>query len=226
MYNIVRMPFDCKRCGYRCEKKHHYIAHIKRVNLCPATVADISRDDLLKEYPKYIDKKPKVYNCKHCNKAFNLAPSLYRHQKTCKEGGNAETIELKRNIKNLKIENELLKMRSVTDSQSDELNDIESKIDPLANGYIYIIWTREFVNSNKAIYKIGRTRDIHKRLHQYPKHSKLLYCVFTTDIIDKETQLIEILKNKDSGVDQQLEYGTEYFLGDYTILKSHIEKIV
>ncbi len=78
------MKFSCKRCGYQCEKKHHYIAHIKRVRLCPPTVSNISRDDLFKEYPEYIETEPRRLYCKHCNKEFRLGPSLYRHQKSCK----------------------------------------------------------------------------------------------------------------------------------------------
>ena len=54
------------------------------MRLCPPTVSNISRDDLFKEYPEYIETEPRRLYCKHCNKEFRLGPSLYRHQKSCK----------------------------------------------------------------------------------------------------------------------------------------------
>ncbi len=78
------MKFNCKRCGYQCDKKQYYIAHIKRIRLCPPTLSNISRDDLFKEYPQYIETEARKFPCKHCNKTFTISQSLYRHQKTCK----------------------------------------------------------------------------------------------------------------------------------------------
>ncbi len=208
--------FICKRCGYKTARKHHYIAHIKAVNPCPTNLSDITREQLLQEYPQYIDKKPRVYTCKYCKKEFGISQSMYRHQKTCKEGGQ-DAIQLKRQINALKTENALLKMRSVQVGGEEQ--------ETVTNGYLYIILLREFVNNQLPIYKIGRSKDISSRIKQYPKNSKLLYCTFTTDIESKETQLINKLKDENSGVIQQLEYGTEYFLGDYTLIRSYIEQL-
>jgi hypothetical protein len=43
------------------------------------------------------------------------------------------------------------------------------------NHYVYLLQTREFINSNQSIYKVGRTKKEHlKRFEQYPKGSLLL----------------------------------------------------
>jgi hypothetical protein len=58
---------------------------------------------------------------------------------------------------------------------------------------------------HKAIYKIGRTNDFHRRINEYPAYS-LIICVISLDNDKKcERELIRECKN---------DIGHEYFEGD------------
>lgn len=80
--------------------------------------------------------------------------------------------------------------------------------------YIYLIREREFINCNKSVYKLGRTKqELLKRFNQYPKGSELIIqvkvnnCVSGEDFLKKE--FIKFFK-------QRKDIGTEYFEGsDY-----------
>jgi hypothetical protein len=78
--------------------------------------------------------------------------------------------------------------------------------------YIYLIYEREFINSNKNIYKIGKTKQLNsKRFNQYPKGSILLFQLICQDCDKMENILVDIFKNK---YKQRKDIGTEYFEGD------------
>ena len=78
---------------------------------------------------------------------------------------------------------------------------------------IYLLQEREFINSNKNIYKIGRTKQANiQRFNQYPKGSKLLLHIICDDCDILETELIRDFKNK---YIHRKDIGNEYFEGDY-----------
>ncbi len=81
------------------------------------------------------------------------------------------------------------------------------------NGYIYVIWVREFKTAGEPVYKIGRTSDVSRRVSQYPKGSQLLFCVTTPNMCKTETELLTMLG--DHFVKRQ-DIGNEYFEGDIT----------
>ena len=39
-------------------------------------------------------------------------------------------------------------------------------------GFLYVIHLREFVNARQDVWKVGRTRELQRRLSQYPKGSR------------------------------------------------------
>ncbi len=61
---------------------------------------------------------------------------------------------------------------------------------------IYLIHTREFVNSNKPIYRLGRGTDVINRINQYPLGSKVLFIMACNNSLKCEARLINILKTK------------------------------
>jgi hypothetical protein len=78
--------------------------------------------------------------------------------------------------------------------------------------YIYLIQEREFINSKKNIYKIGKTKQSNnKRFQQYPKGSILLLQLICEDCTAIENKLINLFKTKYT---QCKDIGTEYFEGD------------
>ena len=62
------------------------------------------------------------------------------------------------------------------------------------------------------IYKIGKSKNIHNRLIRYPKYSKLILILQVDNCDLIENILIE--KFKEFFI-QKLQYGTEYFEGNY-----------
>jgi hypothetical protein len=92
-------------------------------------------------------------------------------------------------------------------------NDNEKK----EEGHLYIIQEREFLNSNKDIYKIGRSNDINTRLMKYPKDSKIIFIIKHEDTIKTEKLWIERLK-KNSKIKWKNDIGKEYFEGKYNII--------
>ena len=76
-------------------------------------------------------------------------------------------------------------------------------------GYIYLLQTREAIRSEEDVYKIGRTKNLQKRLGQYSGH--VLYFVQNSwDPNTHERQLIDLFRNKFLS---RKDYGQEYFEG-------------
>jgi Zn finger protein HypA/HybF involved in hydrogenase expression len=87
-------------------------------------------------------------------------------------------------------------------------------------GYIYILKLREHINCNEIVYKIGRTHDILKRIRSYPKGSKLLYIIYSNNIITQERDIIQKLKPFLRG-----DLGYEYFACPIKYIKDTIDTI-
>jgi hypothetical protein len=77
-------------------------------------------------------------------------------------------------------------------------------------GYIYMLMTREFINSGESVVKVGRTGDIHDRIKGYPKGSAILFCCFAHDTVRTEALL---LAHMAVGFKKRGDLGREYFEG-------------
>jgi hypothetical protein len=89
------------------------------------------------------------------------------------------------------------------------------------DGYIYLIQEREFINLNKPIYKLGKTKELNsKRIQAYPKHSRLLIQLGCFNCDKKERELINTFKEKYV----KSEIGNEYFEGNFTSMLDDIFK--
>jgi len=79
--------------------------------------------------------------------------------------------------------------------------------------YIYILQTREFVNNNLPIYKIGKSKRSNlDRFNDYPNGSMLLYHFYCNDCDKCEKIILKLFNNKYKNVKK---VGTEYFYGNY-----------
>ena len=76
---------------------------------------------------------------------------------------------------------------------------------------LYLIHTREFISTNKEIYKIGRSSNIENRVRNYPNGSKILLSIISKNSIQCEKDLIKKFKITFT---QKLLYGKQYFEGD------------
>ena len=94
----------------------------------------------------------------------------------------------------------------------------------MENHYIYLIHTREFINSIKKIYKVGKTtQEPTKRIKQYPKGSKILLITNCIDCHKDEKEILKLFKRK---YIQRKDIGNEYFEGDYNEMITDINQIV
>lgn len=77
-------------------------------------------------------------------------------------------------------------------------------------GFIYLIHVREFLHKNECVYKIGRTDHLLQRMTQYPKGSKLLFCMNVNDNRLAERDLLNILARQ---YKIRVDFGSEYIEG-------------
>lgn len=89
----------------------------------------------------------------------------------------------------------------------------------MTDGYIYLIITREFLQSQQEVVKAGFTTDIKKRHCQYPKGSKLLYCEYVQSAKDREKDVLYALGNK---FKQRSDIGREYFEGPFKEIRKTV----
>jgi hypothetical protein len=90
-------------------------------------------------------------------------------------------------------------------------------------GYLYVIHEREFIRTNECVYKFGRSHDIITRFNQYPKGSRLLFCVTSNDPVLHERIVLYHLRNL---FKNRRDIGAEYFECDISLLLSKIFELV
>jgi hypothetical protein len=76
---------------------------------------------------------------------------------------------------------------------------------------IYLIHIREFIITNKNIFKLGRSHNIDTRMGRYPKGSSIIAQLECCNSVQCEKDLLVLFKSK---FVQQKYYGIEYFEGD------------
>lgn len=83
--------------------------------------------------------------------------------------------------------------------------------------YIYIIHTREFLNSNSPVYKIGRTQNIDRRFNEYAKGSVLIFSSLVHTNIEKA-----VLNTFKAKYKHRTDLGRELFEGDISSMLKDI----
>jgi hypothetical protein len=79
--------------------------------------------------------------------------------------------------------------------------------------YIYLLQTREFINSNLPVYKVGKTKQINNlRFISYPKGSILMGQLRCKDCNACEKQILTLFDNK---YKNRQDLGREYYEGEY-----------
>ena len=80
---------------------------------------------------------------------------------------------------------------------------------------MYLIHTREMVNANKDIYKIGSSIDLDKKIKQYPNGSNILLLFTCINSKSCEKNLLKLFKER---FIQKSYYGTKYFQGNSSLM--------
>lgn len=78
-------------------------------------------------------------------------------------------------------------------------------------GFLYIVWVYDFIERGEPVYKIGTTKNICRRMREYPKKSVLLFSMYNDDYIGYERYLI---KKFEKTFTLRRDLGHEYFEGD------------
>ena len=93
------------------------------------------------------------------------------------------------------------------------------------NGHIYIIQLAGFQEKNHNVYKIGMTEqaNINKRLRGYDRGKLLLFSEYTSDVKNKEKEILKIFNEKFTPYKEgDYEFSKEYFTGDINHMKQVI----
>lgn len=88
---------------------------------------------------------------------------------------------------------------------------------------VYLLHIREFNNTNKPIYKLGRSNHLENRVKQYPNGSKIMLMLKCKNSKSCENNLIKLFKSK---FIQKTFYGTEYFEGNHNDMIIEIFKYI
>jgi hypothetical protein len=75
----------------------------------------------------------------------------------------------------------------------------------------------------EQVYKVGRSANVFDRLGGYPDGSKMLFCVYTPDVVYRESLLLHNLTTRYPG---KCHHGREYFTCDVQTLIKEIMEIV
>ena len=211
----------CVKCNTTFNYPSVLRAHMKKSARCkdiiepiPETIETII-EPIEEHIPETIPEpilEPVIENiptnkCNLCNKTFQRKSSLVRHQK--------ETIC--NNPKTLpQIPLPAIAPIPIPETPATPLP-VAIPLPPPNMEGIYLVHTREFLNSNKPIYKIGRSSNIVNRTKQYPNGSNVLCMLCCENSVECEAKLIELFKIKFT---QETFYGKEYFSGNkYDMIK-------
>ena len=222
-------------------------AHKNRKNPCGTQKKIIKCDICNIAFVRLAHKITHENTKKHFDNA-SLNADLKNNQKTTLEAINDE---LKSKINDLDTKNDELKsinsnlsnkinnldtkndeLKSVNSNLSNKIKNLEIEIQNLKNDNeihpnnesIYIIHSAQHINTN--IYKIGRTKNIIKRISGYPKGSKILYTYYCINSKLIESNIITYLKNTTDEFNQIIECGREYFQCDLSNLNNAIIKFL
>jgi hypothetical protein len=86
--------------------------------------------------------------------------------------------------------------------------------------YVYLLQTREYLNSGESIYKVGKTKELnYTRFKQYPSGSVLLFQSVCNNCDIIEQKIIKLFKTK--YVNHKIA-GREFFKGDLRLMISDL----
>jgi hypothetical protein len=199
---------DCVHCGVHIEKISNFERHMNRKRPCiEISLIELKRIELEEEHNK----------TKILENNSNLINKLYNENK------NYQRIEYE------KMSEENQKLKSIIEEKDKRIKELELEIqryDKCNNdeGYVYIVYLREFMNKKENTYKIGRTKqEMIDRLKGYPKGSKVIKFEPVKNTIMIEKELIKVFKEK---YIQRVEYGNEYFSGEIAEMIREFRKLI
>jgi hypothetical protein len=156
-----------------------------------------------------IDKLNLHINNNICKKRQDYLTKLQKLDKEKTEQIEKEEMEKSKKIEKekQKSEKEKLKLERLKKIEKEEIKTSET----IETNILYLIHEREFVNSNKPVYKLGRSKqEGFKRFKNYPKGSNVKMTIDCIDCVFGEKYLLNIFRKK---YIQRSDIGNEYFEG-------------
>jgi hypothetical protein len=206
--------FICEKCVYSTNSKQTFDYHLKT-----------NRHKEIEQGKENLF----IFLCSKCNKGYKSYQGLNKHNKTkCiiikqKTKSSLNNINENSNLieqMNKNIENVIVKLDELSKITTNTTSPEQPPQIKNPN-YIYLLQEREFVKSNKPIYKLGKSKQENvSRIRQYPKGSVLYYQTICIDCDSKETELIRLFNEKYT---KHPEIGNEYFEGDYNEMLNDIK---
>jgi len=95
----------------------------------------------------------------------------------------------------------------------------EISTNPLIYEGLYLLQEERFIESNKNIYKIGRSNNIYNRVNSYENGTIVYLIIGCNNSENNEHFLLNIFNKKFKKIKY---YGNEYFQGDLSIMKTTI----
>ncbi len=93
-------------------------------------------------------------------------------------------------------------------------------------GYLYLVWVREFAKSGQILIKFGYTEEenVFKRIDKYGYGSELITYFYVKNPLDMEKKMIKIFKNMNNNTNIFKYFGKEYFSIKPLIMINEIKK--
>lgn len=85
---------------------------------------------------------------------------------------------------------------------------ITCNINDKKDGHIYVVKEREFIKTRENIYKIGRSKNIVRRMPSYPKNSLIYTIMYAKNVVETEKELIKYF---DDIFIKRTDIGSEYY---------------
>jgi hypothetical protein len=149
------------------------------------------------------------YDCEFCAKAFTSKHRLKYHlTNTCKNYKNINELEKKKEENNFLKEKIKYLEKNVEKKKNIKENEIKEN-------YIYCLIEREFLKSDEPIYKVGKSTNLFRRFHNYPKGSKIVFFSEVNDCHLAEKELLKVLNSHEKIV-KASDIGKEYYKSKLT----------
>ena len=179
--------YECQRCGYNTTLRGNMKHHLNRKNICEPILDNISIEEMKDIYnfevktmnpidPKMTPIDPKMnpnkskYECIYCNNFYSKNCHMRRHEKKCKLKKEKKEIDLEKDneIKQMKLEIENLKTKSITTNNITTTNNNIINIRNIGDENIKHIKSKDFAAMLKGIY--SAVPKLIEKIHFDPDH--------------------------------------------------------